>query len=153
MKKQLLIVFHSQSARTEQLAFAVRRGALMEADIKVRLLRAIDASSEDVLAADALLLLTPENFAAISGGMKQFLDRAYYPLERKSVQGLPYAILICAGNDGSSCEKQIKRIMTGLKARLIQEPYIVYGEPNLSDINASVDLGQAFAAGLVLGIY
>ena len=83
-KHKLLIIFHSQSGRAEQLAFACYRGALSDGDTEIRLRRAVDTNSGDWLWCDGIIIVTPENFGAISGGMKECFDRVYYPLERSS---------------------------------------------------------------------
>jgi NAD(P)H-dependent FMN reductase len=151
--KHLLIVFHSQSGRAESLALAVYKGALRERDVKVRLRRAMDAQSADILWADALLMVSPENFGAAAGGIKDFLDRVYYPMERTGKQGLPYALIISAGNDGTGCERQLERILKGMAAKKIQDSCIIHGQPLALDLNNAGDTGEAIATGLVLGIF
>ena len=98
--KQLLVVYHSMTGAAEQLARAAVAGAGDEPDVQVRLLRAPDAGSADVLAADGYLFATPENLASMAGLMKDFFDRIYYDaLDR--VNGRPYAVIIAAGTDGA----------------------------------------------------
>src|SRR4051794_18724998 len=102
--KTLLIVFHSLTGGTRQMAEAAARGAEAQSDVHVRLLPATKAQPADVLAADGYIFATPETLAAISGLMKDFFDRTYYPaLER--INGRPYAILICAGSDGQNAAR------------------------------------------------
>jgi multimeric flavodoxin WrbA len=97
--KTLLIVYHSVTTGTRQMVEAAARGAAAEADVAVHLLPAPQAQPSDVLTADGYIFGTPENLAAVSGLMKDFFDRTYYPvLER--INGRPYATLICAGSDG-----------------------------------------------------
>src|SRR3954451_5312347 len=116
--KTLLIVFHSRTGGTRQMAEAAFHGAASEAGLHARLLHAPDAGPADVLAADGYIFATPENLAAIAGLMKDFLDRTYYPaLER--INGRPYATLICAGSDGHNTARQITRIATGRRLRRI----------------------------------
>ena len=75
------------------MAEATAEGARQEAGVNVRLLHASQAGPEDVLQADGYLFASPENLAAISGQLKDFFDRCYYPaLER--LNGRPYASLI-----------------------------------------------------------
>jgi multimeric flavodoxin WrbA len=152
-KKHLLIVFHSQSGRSERLAFAAFSGAKSELDVETRLCRAIDADSADMLWADGLIIVTPENFGAASGGIKDFFDRIYYPLERAEYTPRPYALIISAGNDGSGCERQLERILIGLKGKKIQETTIVYGDPQQEQLLKCSDSGLAMASGLSMGIY
>ena len=61
--KTLLIVFHSRTGGTRQMADAARRGAGLEPGAQVRLLTASEAQGSDVLAADGYIFATPENLA------------------------------------------------------------------------------------------
>ena len=77
--KSLLIVYHSQSGTCAHLARAACRGAELEPQIEVVVLRAWDAGTADLARADGLLLVMAENSAALCGAMKDFLDRTFYP--------------------------------------------------------------------------
>ena len=162
--KTLLIVFHSMTGGTRQMAEAAADGAAREASVATRLLRAPDAGPVDVLAADGFILATPENLAAMSGMMKDFFDRTYYPaLDR--VQGRPYATLICAGSDGQGAARQIARIATGWRLRAVAEPLIVRTHAQTpeailapkviaaADLARCADAGEALAAGMALGVF
>ena len=160
--KTLLIVFHSLTGGTRQMAQAAARGAKAQLDVSVRLLPAVDAQLADVLSADGYIFATPEMLAAVSGLMKDFFDRTYYPaLER--IKGRPYAILICAGSDGQNAARQIARIATGWRLRAVAEPIIVCTHAQTpeaifapkvigsDDLGRCEELGVALAAGLVIG--
>ncbi|WP_239384441.1 flavodoxin family protein, partial [Delftia tsuruhatensis] len=122
--KTLLIVYHSMTGGTRQMAEAARDGALAEGSVAVRLLHASAAGPDDVLAADGYLFATPENLAAISGQLKDFFDRSYYAaLDR--INGRPYAAMVCAGSDGSNAARQIARIATGWRLKAVAEALIV----------------------------
>lgn len=162
--KTLLIVHHSMTGGTEQLAQAAARGAQLEPAVRVRSLTAPQAGPEDVLAADAYLFATPENLAAIAGLMKDFFDRCYYPALGR-IEGRPYATLICAGSDGSNAARQIERIVTGWRLKsaapaLIvcthaQTPEAILAPKHIppEDLQRAEDLGAALAAGLALGVF
>ena len=162
--KTLLIVYHSKTGGTEQIAEAARQGASSETGVTVKMIRAAEAGPEDVLAADSYIFATPENLAALAGIMKDFFDRTYYPaLDR--INGRPYAILVCAGSDGTNAVRQIIRIATGWRLRAIAEPIIVctYAQtpeailaPKVigeDDLARCAELGAAMAAGLAAGIF
>jgi len=152
--KHLLIVYHTMSGSTEAMAQAVYEGAtdpLIE-DVEVRMKRAGDADADDLLWAHGLLLGTPENFGYMSGAMKDFLDRTFYPVEGK-LQPLPYAMFISAGNDGQGALSAIRRIGNGYPFTEVQEPVIAQGEVEKSHLEACRELGMALAAGLEAGIY
>ena len=152
--KHLLIVYHTQTGNTRRLAEAVRRGASHELieDVEVRCLTAREAGPDDLLWADGLLLGTPENFGYMSGGMKDFLDRTFYPVEGR-ILSLPYAIFISAGNDGSGALSAIRRIANGYPFNEVQEPLIARGPVRDEDLSAAEELGMTLAAGLDAGIY
>ena len=146
------------------MAEAAARGAQTQSEVNVRLLPAVQAQPEDVLAADGYIFATPETLAAISGPIKDFFDRTYYPaLER--INGRPYAILICAGSDGRNAACQIARIATGWRLRAIADPIIVCTHAQTpeaifapkvigsKELGRCEELGAAFAAGLAMGVF
>ncbi len=151
-RKRLLIVYHTQSGNTGQLAAAVLRGAQSVADTDTLIKRAFDADTDDLLACDGLLLGTPENFGTMSGALKDFFDRTYYPCEGK-LAGLPYAVFVSAGNDGSGAVREIGRIANGYGWRTATEALIVRQEITAADLDRAEELGEGFAAGLAIGIF
>ena len=152
--KHLLIVFHTQSGNTRRLAEAVLEGASDEliTGVEVRYLLAAEAGPDDLLWADGLLLGTPENFGYMSGAMKDFLDRTFYPVEGR-ILSLPYAVFISAGNDGSGALRAIRRIANGYPFKEVQDPVIAQGEINEGVIEQCRELGMTLAAGLEAGIF
>ncbi len=150
--KRLLIVYHSQGGKTQRMADAVHRGACEETSVETRLQRAFDTSVHDVLDADGYVLGTPENFGYMSGALKDFFDRTYYPTEGK-LSARPYAVFIGCSNDGSGALRNIERIVKGMQLRLVAEPVIVRGEMTPEDEGRCLELGQAIAAGMDLGIF
>ena len=152
MKKHLLIIYHTQSGNTGQMAQAVMRGCQEEAEVETRLLSAFDAILDDLRWADGLLFGTPENFGTMSGALKDFFDRTYYPAEPYQLN-LPYALFISAGNDGSGAVRDIDRIAKGYPLRKISEPVIAKGDINQQHLEQCEEFGLAMAAGLSLGIF
>ena len=115
-------------------------------------MRALEAGLDDLLAADAVIFGTPENFGFMSGGLKDFFDRTFYPAQGR-VDRLPYAIFVVAGNDGTGAVTSIQRIARGYPMREVADPVVVRGEPTQHDVLRCEDLGQALAAGFALGIF
>jgi multimeric flavodoxin WrbA len=147
-----------------QMAEAVVRGAASEPAVQTRLLRAGEATAEDVLAADGYVFVTPENLASMSGVMKDFFDRTYYgALDR--IAGRPYATLVCAGSDGMNAVRQIERICIGWRLKAMCDPIIVCTHAQTpeailapktigpEDTRRCEEAGAAVAAGLALGIF
>ncbi len=122
--KTPLIVYHSLTGGTRQMAEAAGAGAATEPGVDVRLLQAAAAGPGDVLAADGYIFAAPENLAALAGVMKDFFDRCYYPVLGR-IEGRPYGLLICAGSDGTNAARQAARIATGWRLRAVAEPLIV----------------------------
>jgi multimeric flavodoxin WrbA len=162
--KSVLIVYHSMTGGTLQMAQAAAAGARSEPDLRVSLLRAAEATAEDVLAADAYIFATPENLAGICGMMKDFFDRTYYAaLER--INGRAFLTLICAGSDGRNAAQQIERIASGWRLKGIADPYIVCTNAQTPEqilapkkIDAAClrrceELGRTLAGGVALGIF
>ena len=162
--KTLLVVYHSMTGGTEQMVRALAAGAAAEEGVTTRLLHASAAQAADVIGADGYVFATPENLAAISGLMKDFFDRCYYPaLDR--INGRPYAALICAGSDGQNAVRQIERIATGWRLRAVADALIVCTRAQTpeqilspktlgtADLDRCRDLGAALASGLAMGVY
>ena len=151
--KHLLAIYSTQTGRTEALLRAACEGIAELADeVELRRLLALQAGPEDLLWADGLLIGTPENFGYMSGAVKDFLDRVYYPTEGRRV-GLPYAVLVSAGNDGSGAVRAIERIATGGCWNRVAEPLIVKGEPDAEALARAREIGQTLAVGLSVGIF
>ena len=162
--KSLLIVYHSMTGGTLQMARAAAEGAAAEGTLQVRLLNAADAQAQDLLEADGYLFATPENLAAISGMLKDFFDRSYYAaLDR--LNGRPYASLVCAGSDGQNAARQIERIASGWRLKQVAAPLIVCTHAQsaqqilqpkqiaAADLANCRHLGAALASGLALGVF
>lgn len=150
-----LLLIHGGHAggRTHQLVEAVRAGVLAtEENIELRTLPALQAGIDDLLWANGLLIGTPEHFGYMAGAIKDFMDRTFYPVEGK-VDGLPYAVFVSAGNDGTGAVNAIDRIALGYKWKKVAEPLIIKGEVTAADLQHCSELGQTMAAGLALGIF
>jgi multimeric flavodoxin WrbA len=120
--------------------------------VEVRAVRALDADAGDLQWADAFILGTPENFGYMSGAMKYFLDRVYYPCEGK-LNGRPWALFVRAGNDGSGAISSVRRILKGLAVREVQDPVLIAGEFDAARLEECEMLGLTMAAGLEAGIF
>lgn len=152
--RRLLIVAHTPSTNSQALTDAVVRGAAHEdiTGIEIRALRALDAVPEDVLWANGIILGTTENFGYMSGGMKDFFDRIYYPCLEQT-QALPYALFVRAGNDGHGAKASMERIIKGLRWKQVQDPLICAGPFRQACLAECEELGMTMAAGLEAGIY
>ncbi|MEJ6516878.1 MAG: flavodoxin family protein [Pseudomonadales bacterium] len=147
-KQHLLIIYHSKDGSTGKMAAAVEQGASHpDMDIELKLILARDAGLEELLWADALILGTPENFGYMSGAMKDFFDRVFYPAEGK-VEGLAFAMFVSAGNDGTGALSSIRRICQGFPFKEVQEPVVSQGDITADTLESCVQLGMYMAAGV-----
>lgn len=156
----LLILWHSRTGASRALAEAAAGGTRDAA----RLLAVEAASPQDLLCAGAYLFVGPENLGALSGAMKELLDRCYYPLLGR-VEGRSYATIIAAGSDGSGAQAQLDRIVTGWRLRRVAEPMIVridaqtpraiLAEKQVPKqvLAKAAELGETMALGLEQGIF
>ena len=138
--------------------------AAAAAETETRLMRAEDTGPDDLLAAGGYLFAGPENLAALSGAMKEFFDRCYYPVLGR-IEGRPYALMICAGSDGENAARQAARIATGWRLRTVQPPLIIntsaqtpeqiLAEKTIpeADLAKCRELGAALGAGLKMGVF
>ncbi|WP_370285304.1 flavodoxin family protein [Pseudooceanicola nanhaiensis] len=158
----LLIVYHSKTGGSRQMAQAAFEAAHGEAEVVLK--TAAEAGPDDLLAAKGYLFCAPENLAAIAGVMKDFYDRSYYPVLGR-IEGRPYAQMVCAGSDGENCARQTARIAQGWRLRPVQEPVIVNlkaqtPEEILAEKTVPEDalarcreLGATLAAGIAMGAF
>lgn len=148
--KKLLVVSHTPSENTQAVTEWVVAGA-SNGLVAVELSLPLQTGPDSVLAADGLLLGTTENFGYMSGAMKDFFDRIYYPCLDKT-RGMPYALFIRAGQDGQGAKTSIERIVAGLGWRAVQEPLICKGD--LSEFKEPChQLGELMAVGLEQEIF
>jgi flavorubredoxin len=150
--KELLIVYHSQSGCTERLAAAIESSAASFPGITVRRITASEIRSEDILHCTVMVICSPEYFGYMAGAVKDMFDRTYEAL-LNNVIGKPYALMICAGNDGTGASASMERIIAGLKMRRIQPPLICKGPVSEEYLTACRTLGETLAAGMDFGIY
>jgi len=158
----LLIVYHSRTQGARQMAEAAAAAAREE--IHTSLKPAAEAGPDDLLAAGGYLFSAPENLAALSGVMKDFFDRCYYPVLGR-IEGRAYAQMVCAGSDGENAARQTARIATGWRLRNVQPPLIVCTHAQTpeailapktipeTELARCRELGAAMGAGLALGVY
>ncbi|MCS6948644.1 MAG: NAD(P)H-dependent oxidoreductase [Steroidobacteraceae bacterium] len=153
MPRVLLIYGGHAGGRTEKLTAAVRAGIERAGEpVELRAMPALQAGIDELLWADGLLIGTPEHFGYMSGAVKDFFDRTFYPAEGRT-EGLPYALYVSAGNDGTGTVAAVTRIATGYRWRAIAEPIIVVGEPDERALERCAELGATMAAGLAAGIF
>ncbi|MCP5363739.1 MAG: flavodoxin family protein [Hyphomicrobiales bacterium] len=154
LKHRLLIIAHAPSENTLTLREAVARGACHPdiEHVEVRVLAPLAAGPDDVLSANAVILGTTENLGYMSGALKDFFDRSYYPCLEQT-QGLPYALYIRAGHDGTGTRRGVETIVTGLRWRAVHAPLTCRGPWCEAFVEQCEELGMFVAAGLDAGVF
>jgi multimeric flavodoxin WrbA len=153
MTRILLVYGGRPGGRTARLCAALIAGAATAGEEVALVARpALQCETEDLLSAQGLLLATPEHFGYMSGALKDFFDRTYYPAEGRT-QGLPYALVVSAGTDGTGTVRAVERIAIGYGWSAFAPPLIVVGEPDAAALERAHDLGATLAAGLAAGIF
>jgi hypothetical protein len=152
--KRLLIVAHVPSENTRRLRDAVVDGARSPDiyGVAVTVLTPFEAQPDHVLTTDAIILGTTENLGYMSGALKDFFDRIYYPCLEET-QGLPYGLYIRAGLDGTGTRRGVETIVTGLRWRAVQDPLICRGDYDPSFVDQCREFGMVLAAGLDAGVF
>lgn len=151
--KHLLIVYHSKDGSTGRMFERVQIGARhSDIDIELRAKLAGNTIAEDLLWADGIIFGTPENFGYMSGAMKDLFDRTFYPLEGQ-LEGMPIAIFISAGNDGTGALTSMRRIGKGYGFKEVHDPLISVGELKADALDACEELGMFMAAGIESSIF
>lgn len=162
--KSLLIVYHSVTGAAHQMALALSQGAESESQVNTRVQEASHTHAAQLLAADAVVFVAPEMLGSVSGLMKDFFDRCYYPALGK-MEGKGALIAVAAGSDGQGAVRQMQRILTGWRMREVAPPLVVCTHAQTPEHIAQpkqlsaeqfaqcLDQGTALATGLALGIY
>jgi NAD(P)H-dependent FMN reductase len=159
---RLLIIHHSRTGGAEQMAYAAADAAVGETEVILKY--AAEATPADLLSADGFLFACPENLASMSGVMKDFFDRTYYPVLGQ-IEGRPYASMICAGSDGEGAARQIARIATGWRLKPMADPLIICTHAQTAEailarktiseaeLEKCRQLGATMSTGLAMGIF
>ncbi len=149
---KILIVANCPSENTLALQTATARGCRYDKNIAVRVRIPWDCHARDVIGSDGVIIGTTENFGYMSGAIKDFFERIYYPC-LEVTEGKPTALYIKAGLDGQGARTSVERILTGLKWKLIQPALVLKGKYREDFIDQCETLGMTMAAGLDAGIY
>jgi len=159
---ELLIVYHTRTGGSRQMAEAAYEAARAEAEAVIK--TAGEAGPDDLLDAKGYIFCAPENLAAIAGMMKEFFDRCYYPVLGR-IEGRPYAQMVCAGSDGTNAVRQTARIAQGWRLKPVQDALIVCTHAQTpeqilaaktipeDELEKCRELGQGLAAGLAMGAF
>lgn len=153
--QELLIVANRPSENTQTLADAVARGAGhsdFAASVVVNAPPPLRATAADVLRAAAVVIGTTENFGYMSGQIKDFFERVYYPCLEKT-QAKPWGLYVRAGKDGTNTNRAVHSIVGGMRWREVCPPLLMVGDYQPAFEKQCEEFGMFFAAGLDAGLF
>jgi len=154
----LLVVHHSPTASMQRLTDAVRSGAGDDAleGVSVRCVAALDASADDVLAADGVVLGTPANFGYMSGALKHFFDSTFLQVGgslgedgsgvAKTGGRLPSGLYVHGRYDVTGAVRAVLAITGALPWRQVAPVLEVLGDVTDGDLASAYELGATVAA-------
>ena len=144
---RLLVVHHTPSMAVREMLEAIVAGARHPEldEVKAVAEPALSATASDLLAADALVLLTPANIGYMSGALKHFFDGIYYPC-MDATRGLPWGLAIHGNTDTTGAVRSVQKIAAALQWEQAAQVLSVVGGLGPADLGTARDLGATLAA-------
>jgi flavorubredoxin len=140
---KVLIVYCSMSGNTKAAAEAIAAGA-RDAGAEVVVKTGFDAGPEDLLDCGAVALGSYDAFSYMGGGLKDFLDRSFYPTQGQ-VTDKPYGAFVSHGGGGRAIDS-VESVAKSFKLAAVGESVLVKGAPD-EDAKAQLRaLGEKLAA-------
>lgn len=155
---RLLVVHHSPTPTVRSVTDAVVAGANDDAidGVEVVTRPALEATAEDVLAADAYLLGTTANFGYMSGALKHFFDTIFLEAGgaltddgsagSASPGKKPWGLYVHGRYDTTGAVRSVQTIVGALPWRQSAEVLEVLGDPTDEQLAAAYELGGTLAA-------
>jgi len=161
---RLLIVHHSPTRSMRALLEQVLAGARDEdvqagAPVEVLVRPALEATAEDVLAADGYVLGTTANFGYMSGALKHFFDSTFLAVggaldpsgapgdgAGATTAGRPYGLWLHGRYDLTGAERSVHSIVGALGWRQGYDVLGVLGPVDDAALEAAYALGATIAA-------
>lgn len=157
---RLLVVHHLPTPATRRLGEAAVAGTRDDAleGVEVVVRPALEATVDDVLAADGVLLGTPANFGYMSGALKHFFDSTFLhvggALDDAGGAGSgapgrrarPFGLWVHGRYDAEGAVRSVLTITGALGWRQGAEVLAVVGDVGPDDEAAAYELGGTIAA-------
>jgi len=140
---KVLIVYHSQSGNTEEMAKKVAEG-VKEGGATVILKKAVDANAQDFLGCDVIAFGTPNYFGYMCGMVKDYFDRIWVTVREKA-DGKPYATFGSKGGGGAEGIASVERICDGLRMKKLLEGVLATRKPTEEVLTQCRDFGKKLA--------
>jgi len=125
------------------MAKAIYEGAL-SSGATASLKKAAEATSNDLIDCDAVILGTPNYFNYMAGAIKDFFDRVFYTTRGK-VDDKPYAVFSSAGGEGKGALDSLDGICRSLRLKKAYDSIIATGKPSSEVLGECKELGRRLA--------
>lgn len=157
---RLLVVHHSPTRSVRALTESVLEGTHDEAieGVEVVVRPALEATADDVLAADGYLLGTPANFGYMSGALKHFFDSTFLRIGGAladdgsgssgsgTTAGRPFGLYVHGRYDTGGAVRSVLSIVGALGWRQSAEVLDLLGDVGEPELAAAYELGGTIAA-------
>lgn len=156
MPGHLLVVWHPRSPNVARLRDAVLAGHLdADTSVPVRSRSVLDAGTDDLDEAVAVVIVTPEHFGGVAGLTKDLLERIYPWFEEVPDRrpGLPYLLVAKGGTDGTGAVRDVTRILTGLRWRAVLPAVVVRGAVTDDDLRRTREAAATLTVGVDTGVF
>ncbi|MFA5042537.1 MAG: flavodoxin [Kiritimatiellia bacterium] len=140
---KILVVYCSLSGNTRAAAEAVAEGA-RSTGTTVVVKNGFETQPADLLHCQAVALGSYDAFGYMGGGLKDFLDRAFYPTQNQ-VAGKPYVAFLTHGGGGKAIQS-IESAAQTFKLRKAADAVLVKGHPDGKEAADLKALGAKLAA-------
>lgn len=155
----LLVVHHSPTDSVRRLTDAVVAGGGDEAIEGVAVVEraALEPDADELLAADAVVLVTPANFGYMSGALKHYFDTVFLQAggaladdggaaEGGGGRRLPFGLVVHGRYDTTGAERSVMSIVAALGWRQSAEVLTVLGDVGEDEVSTAYELGATLAA-------
>ena len=145
---KVLVIYHTLSGNTEKMAKAVAEGAGSVTGTEVVMKKAFDATLEDIIDCDGVAFGSADYFSYISGAVKDFFDRTFYP-SRGKVDGKPCVAFGTGGGGGDTVVGVLERICyNAFKLKKVADSVSASGKISDGDLKECSEIGKKLAEAL-----
>jgi multimeric flavodoxin WrbA len=141
---KVLIIYHSRTGNTEEMAKAVAQGASSVGGVEVIRKKAEEATTSDLLDCDAVAFGSPTNIGYMAGALKEFFDRSFRQLGGK-VKEKPYIVFVSCAMEGKGAVDSIESICNILGMKKVADSVTIKGRPSSELLVQCRDAGNTLA--------
>lgn len=142
---KLLIVYYSKSGNTKMMAEAIAQGAKDYGEVEVIIKTAEEATNDDLMKADCIVLGSPTYFRLPAWPLKKFIDESIDVYDKlKSKKG---AMFSSAGDEdsGAHCIEALKNVLEEHGIHVIGNGLLIEEDPTEEEIEQCKEFGSMIA--------